>query len=340
MVVLIFSGIFLFAAACIGFLLSSPPYRGPVSAHFNGKRFFNPEAGHIPGPCDMIRFITGGPGEKWQKSSGVSSPLVAHSPEEEGIRYLGHASFLITLSGKTILLDPVFHRAGPLGIFGPSRFRKPGILLKNLPRIDGILVSHNHYDHFDVSAVKSLIKKDNPWLLMPLGCGNVLPEKFRVRLHELDWWEKLEQEGLCITAVPARHFSGRGIFDRNRSLWCGFMIVFSNQRIYFAGDTAYGVHFRQIAEKFPGISSALLPIGAYRPEWMMHGIHINPSDAIRAFLDLEADRVLAYHHRTFRLAREGPDTPEQEFVRAAQKRGVAEQRVLAPLEGELLHLNS
>lgn len=331
-------GLFLiFIVLGVGYLLSSSPYRGPVSDHFDGKHFHNPEASRMPGLSDMLKFMTGGPREKWPPVHQAAVGKMVPDDEKDSIRYLGHAMFLITVSGKRILIDPVFRKAGPLGVFGPSRFRKPGMALQDLPRVDGILVSHNHYDHFDVSAVQYLIRRDNPRLMMPFGCGNVLPVLYRKNLIELDWWDSTGiNDAITITAVPARHFSGRGLFDRNRSLWCGFTIEYSGRTIFYAGDTAYGEHFRAIAKRFPGIESALLPIGAYRPEWMMEGIHINPEDAVKAFLELGADRFIAYHHRTFRLSWEGPDTPKRELYAASNKMELVQNRILAPKEGDAI----
>ena len=336
MLLILFPGLVL-VTAIVGYLLSSAPYRGSITDHFNGKHFLNFEKSRMPGPRDMIRFMTGGPREKWPSAIASAAGQKKHEGNRDSIRYLGHAMFLITLGGRTILLDPVFRKAGPLGIFGPARFRKPGLALHDLPKIDLILVSHNHYDHFDVSAVKYLISRYSPRLLMPLGCGNALPASFRKNLTELDWWDSLEAvERIKISAVPARHFSGRGLFDRNRSLWCGFVIEYSGSVIYYAGDTAYGKHFAAIARRFPGIDSALLPIGAYRPEWMMEGIHISPADAVQAFSQLGAGKFVAYHHRTFRLSWEGPDTPERELYAASNARNIPEHRILAPREGEVV----
>ena len=336
MTLLVFAGCFFLSIMIIGFLLSSRPYRGNVTGHFDGRHFFNPEKSRMPGPRDMFRFMTGGPKEKWRKPAGEELQNPGFELENDYIRYLGHATFLIRLNGNHILLDPVFRSAGPLGFFGPPRFRKPGVALAELPAIDCILVSHNHYDHFDVSAVKYLIRRDNPRILMPLGCGNALPGKCRSGLRELDWWEKDVLTGFSVAAVPARHFSGRGMFDRNRSLWCGFIIQTEKLNIYFAGDTANGAHFSEIGKNFPSPDFALLPIGAYRPERMMKDIHINPEEAVIAFQDIDAKRMIAYHHRTFRLAWEGPDTPERELYTASEKNEIDRTRILAPKEGEVI----
>ena len=290
-----------------------------------------------PGFRDLLRFFFGGPKERWPKRVAGQPPRSA-VPAGDVILYIGHASFLLSLGGRNILLDPVFGKAGPFGRFGPARHLPPGIAREKLPRIDAVLQSHDHYDHLEVPTLRYLQRRDGPLLLLPEKCARALPRTLRGRARELAWWESTTVGDLAIQALPARHFSGRGLFDRNRSRWCGFLIEQGATRIFFAGDTAYGDHFSVIGERCPGITHALLPIGAYRPEWMMHGVHIGPPEALRAFLDLGAARCIACHHRTFHLSWEGQETPERELLDAAAELGLPPERVLSPREGEWLPL--
>lgn len=286
---------------------------------------------------DILRFFFGGPKERWPKRAAGQPPRAA-VPAGDGILYIGHASFLLSLGGRTLLLDPVFGKAGPFGRLGPARHLPPGIAREALPRIDAVLVSHNHYDHLELPTLRYLQQRDAPQLLLPEGCARSLPLSLRDRARELAWWECTAVDAITIHALPARHFSGRGLHDRNRSRWCGFLVEQGTSRIFFAGDTAYGDHFAAIGERFPGITHALLPIGAYRPEWMMRGVHIDPPEALRAFLDLGAARFVACHHRTFRLSWEGQGTPERELTAAAEELGLPGERVLLPREGEWIPL--
>lgn len=244
------------------------------------------------------------------------------SPQQPGeviVTFIGHSTFLIQTGSGNILLDPVYaQRAGPVRFLGPRRVRQPGVAFGDLPNISTVLVSHNHYDHCDLTTLGALDRKFHPLFVTPLRNGPLLRSAGVRRIHELDWWKTAAD----ISLTPARHFSARGLFDRNRALWGGFIIATGNLRIFFAGDSGYGDHFREIRERYGPLDLALLPIGAYEPRWFMKDIHMNPAEAVQAHLDLEARQSIAMHFGTFRLTNEGIDDPVNGLERELQVRQV------------------
>ncbi|MEI6125164.1 MAG: MBL fold metallo-hydrolase [Pseudomonadota bacterium] len=217
---------------------------------------------------------------------------------------MNQSTFLIQMDGINILTDPVWSdRASPVSFSGPKRMHPPGIRLEDLPQIDIVLVSHNHYDHLDRATLKQLAEKYNPVVYTPLGNKALLEKLGFSRVIELDWWQQIPAtDSLQLTCVPAQHFSGRGILDSYKTLWAGFVIGNNTGAVYFAGDTGFGPHFKQIAQRFNKIRLALLPIGAYRPEWFMSFAHLSPADALKAHFVLEAKTSIAMHFGTFPMA--------------------------------------
>jgi L-ascorbate metabolism protein UlaG (beta-lactamase superfamily) len=245
------------------------------------------------------------------------------------VTFIGHSTFLIRTASTVILTDPVFTpHAGPFGRMGPLRVRPPAIAPSALPPVDLVLVSHNHYDHLQPSSLRPLAGKAT--FVAPLGVGRQLdlPPKggsyksppvasaFRRKVRELDWWQTTEVGAAQITCVPAQHFSARTPWDRNRTLWCGYVVRVDDVTIYFAGDTGYAPHFREIGARVPSIDLALLPIAAYEPRWFMAPVHMNPEEAVRAHLDLRPRVSIAMHFGTFQLTDEGIDEPLRALERA------------------------
>jgi L-ascorbate metabolism protein UlaG (beta-lactamase superfamily) len=202
---------------------------------------------------------------------------------------------------------------------GPRRRRKPGVSWKDLPCIDAVLISHNHYDHLDLPTLRGLAARGDCTFVVPAGVARLLRSQNIGPAHELDWGESLSLPGFTIHCVPARHFSRRGIYDRDKTLWCGYAIECPDRLVYFAGDTAFGRHFAQIREKFGSPHLALLPIGAYEPRWFMSPVHMAPDEAVRAHGILAARTSIAIHHGTFQLADEGIDTPKKQLIACAQR---------------------
>jgi L-ascorbate metabolism protein UlaG (beta-lactamase superfamily) len=221
---------------------------------------------------------------------------------------------LLQQRGSNILTDPIWsERASPLSKIGPRRHRKPGVSWEDLPPIDLVLLSHNHYDHLDMPTLRRLAARRESKFVVPVGVGRLLRRKNIGPVHELDWGESCSFPGLTIHCVPAQHFSNRGIFDINQTLWCGYMIECPERLIYFAGDTGFGQHFAQIREMFGSPHLALLPIGAYEPRWFMSPVHMAPDEAVKAHGILGAKTSIAIHHGTFQLTDEGIDTPAKQL---------------------------
>ena len=306
-------------------------YSGPASDHFNGEHFYNPRGAALHGGGSLAKWmLTRAPG-RWRKR--IDAAAGATPPERVGdgnIRatFVGHSSVLIQVEEINILCDPIWsNRASPLSWIGPRRHRSPGIHFDQLPTIDLVLQSHDHYDHFDVPTLRRIAARWNPDFAVPLGVGARLTSKGIAQdshIQEMDWWQSAEAyDKIRVTAVPATHFSGRGLRDRNKTLWCGYVIESASGTVYFAGDTAYGSHFAAIAERFPEIRLAFLPIGAYRPQWFMGPVHISPQDAVRAHKEVGAATSIAIHFGTFRLADDGEQEPVNELKRALDREKAA-----------------
>jgi L-ascorbate metabolism protein UlaG (beta-lactamase superfamily) len=234
-----------------------------------------------------------------------------------------------------LLTDPIFSdRASPVGFAGPRRVRPPGVALADLPRVDIILLSHNHYDHMDIPSLRALQARCNPTIVTGLANGAYLARKGVPGAIELDWWQAVEMAELRITYVPAQHWSGRGLRDRRHMLWGGFVVESAAGRIYFAGDTGFFTGFDTIRSRCGPPDVALLPIGAYEPRWLMTTQHMNPAEAVEAHRMLEAQRSLGMHWGTFQLTDEGIDEPRRALDVAKAEAGLAAEDFLAPVPGE------
>jgi L-ascorbate metabolism protein UlaG (beta-lactamase superfamily) len=321
----------------------------PVSDHCDGERFFNPAANARP-LTDVIKWSRTRQRTAWPASLPLNphpAPPVVVEPGAVAVTFIGHSTFLIRTATMVIMTDPVFTaRAGPFGRMGPRRVRPPAIAPSALPPVDLVLVSHNHYDHLQPSSLR--LFADRAAYVAPLGVGSQLnvPPKggsytlrhenertashqdpvvsaFRRKIEELDWWQSTTVGDAEITCVPAQHFSARTLWDRNRTLWCGYVVRTGGLTVYFAGDSGYSPHFEAIGARFPSIDVALLPIGAYEPRWFMKPVHMNPDEAVRAHLDLRARRSIGMHFGTFQLTDEAIDEPLRALERAREAHGVS-----------------
>ncbi len=290
--------------------------------HFDGKRFHNPDAAQAPGLLEALRWkLTSRPESSPRFIRDVEQSTPPRRVEGSGLRttLVNHSTVLLQQRGSNILTDPIWsERASPLSWIGPRRRRKPGVSWKDLPCIDAVLISHNHYDHLDLPTLRGLTARGDCIFVVPARVARMLRSENIGPTHELDWGESLSLPGFTIHCVPALHFSSRGIFDRNKTLWCGYVIECQDRLVYFAGDTAFGRHFAQIREKFGSPHLALLPIGAYEPRWFMSPAHMAPDEAVRAHEILAASTSIAIHHGTFQLADEGIDTPKKQLIACAQ----------------------
>lgn len=243
---------------------------------------------------------------------------------EAALQWVGHSTFLIEYAGKNVLTDPMWSdRASPFRYLGPKRHQQPGISLEALPPIDYILISHNHYDHLDEHTCLALYKlHPNVRFIVPLGLKNWFLKRgiSNSNIEELDWWQIAHTEFMRVTAVPSQHFSGRSIFDRNKTLWCGYVVEFAKKCLYFAGDTGYNEHyFRLIAKHFPDIDISLIPIGAYAPRAFMKPAHITPKEALQIHQDVASKLSIGCHYGTFHLSDEPLSRPPYDLYLALQE---------------------
>lgn len=256
-------------------------------------------------------------------------------PGDVAVTGINHATALVQFEGLNVLTDPVFsERVGPLPWVGTRRVRAPGVAFDALPRIDAVLVSHNHFDHMDLPTLARLWRRDRPRFLVPLGNACHLSSVGIEGTVELDWWMAHRLGGEAdVTLVPAQHWSGRGPFDRWRALWGGFYMRCGAATAYFAGDTGYGAHFDQVRERLGPPRVALLPIGAYEPRWFMRDQHMDPDEAARAHLALGAALSLGLHFGTFPLAAEGIDDPPVALAVARRQHGIRDAEFPALYNG-------
>jgi L-ascorbate metabolism protein UlaG (beta-lactamase superfamily) len=289
-----------------------------LPSHFDGKRFRSPQPrrGNFR---DLLRWLLSrkpGPWRIWTDAKPVPRP--PKTSERLRITFINHSTFLVQLDGLNILTDPIWsERASPISWAGPRRHRSPGIRLEDLPPIDLVLLSHDHYDHMDIPTLQWLAKAHRPTIYAGLKNRRVLKKHGIGNVVELDWWqEAAARSDIWITAVPAQHFSGRSPFTTDKTLWCGFMVQGNNGTVYFAGDTGTGPHLEQIAKRFPEIDLAILPIGAFRPEWFMGEVHMSPREAVQAHTQLSAQVSVASHFGTFHLADDGEDEPVEALLNA------------------------
>ncbi|MBN2089200.1 MBL fold metallo-hydrolase, partial [candidate division KSB1 bacterium] len=249
------------------------------------------------------------------------------------ITWFGHCSFLIQIVGKNILTDPVFSKsASPIPFLGPQREVPLPMPLDHLPPIDIVIISHDHYDHLDKSTIKYLGNK--PKYFVPLKLRKWFQNLGITNVVELDWWQSEMMDSLRFTAVPAQHFSGRLPFQFNKTLWAGWVIEAAGEKIYFAGDTGYCPHFKEIAARMGKIKIAFLPIGAYRPYWFMQAIHLDPAEAFQAFHDLNADYAIGMHWGTFKLSDEPLGEPPLYLKKVLQAAGLGGDKMIMLRFGE------
>lgn len=295
---------------------TSSVWRG---CHRQHGRFFNPKMRRTSRKAFLRWIFTRQPGawRTFTETEPRAKPLARVDGDSLSITFVNHSTFLIQTAGYNLLTDPVWsERVSPVSFAGPRRHRSPGVALDDLPAIDVVLLSHNHYDHCDYKTLHRLAKRDNPVLFCPLGLLRPMRKLGFQKIFELDWWQSATFAQLRVHAVPAQHFSSRGLFDRNRTLWCGWMVETTQGSIYFAGDTGMASLFEEIAKDFPDIRLALLPIGAYTPESLMGPIHMTPEEALTAHQTLKPAQSIATHFGTFALADDGEFEPIERLKQA------------------------
>jgi L-ascorbate metabolism protein UlaG (beta-lactamase superfamily) len=275
---------------------------------------------------------------RWIDDPSQPGPPAGLTPHQIATTFIGQSTFLLQMNGVNVLTDPVWSdRASPLRWAGPRRVRRPGLAFDKLPPIHLVLVSHNHYDHMDLTTLRNLRQRFDPLFVTGMGNRRYLMKRGLSRVEEVDWWQTCPAPGgLTVTMTPARHFSRRGLFDRLRTLWGSFVLTAGAKRVFFAGDSVYDDHFREIGRRFGCMDLALLPIGAYEPRWLMQAAHMNPEEAVRAHLDLAPRLSLGMHFGTFQLTDEAIDAPIEELRRNLQRHGVKESEFRVPGFGETI----
>jgi L-ascorbate metabolism protein UlaG (beta-lactamase superfamily) len=310
------------------------------SDHFDGNRFFNPTLPKSFAPSWRSTLkMAREPRSRWPawvENKGVPRLNETLAAGDVAVTFVNHATFLIQTGGNTILTDPVWsERVSPFLRIGPKRVRKPGVAFEDLPKIDIILLSHNHYDHLDVATLMRLRERFGPAVFAAAGDARLLAPLGFKDMRELDWWDEIQvNDTLAVTFVPAQHFSARGLFDRQKSLWGGYVIRSRGRRIYFAGDTGYSLHFSDINARLGPPDIAMLGIGAYEPRWFMRPIHMNPAEAVRAHQDLRSRQSIGMHFGTFQLTAEAIDQPQADLKRALSESGIPESEFVTLHEGE------
>jgi L-ascorbate metabolism protein UlaG (beta-lactamase superfamily) len=253
------------------------------------------------------------------------------------VTWIGHSSFLIQMGGRSILTDPVWSKRSGIGPLGPARMVPPGLRLMDLPPIDLVLISHNHYDHLDYATIRWL--GNRPTYLVPARLGGWFQRLGCTKVHECAWWESVDALGLHFEFLPSQHWSGRALWDRSLTLWGGWMLSDGAHQLYFAGDSAYFSGFKEIGQRFPGIDVAFLPIGAYEPEWFMQSAHVNPEEAGQAFLDVGARIIIPMHWGTFKLSSERTDEPPRRLAAWWEGQGLDQANNWTLAVGETRFLN-
>jgi L-ascorbate metabolism protein UlaG (beta-lactamase superfamily) len=323
-------------------------YDGPVSDHFDGLHFFDPDGSPPRSLGELMRwqFGSGRKRENWPE--WVPSPYAdSPPPRVDGSRvrlsFVGHASWLIQTAGLNILVDPVWSmRASPFTFAGPKRHNDPGIAFDALPKIDIVLVSHGHYDHLDIATLSKLTAKFSPRVITPLGNDVTMREAdASIKAEPFDWKDRVELgNGLAVTLVPTRHWSARGLFDRNKVLWASFVLETPAGKLYIVCDSGYGdgKHFRRVGEQHGPLRLAILPIGAYEPRWFMRDQHMNPEDAVKALADCSAEQAIAHHHGTFQLTDEAIAAPAIALGEALDEAKVPREKFAVLKPGQVFEI--
>jgi N-acyl-phosphatidylethanolamine-hydrolysing phospholipase D len=342
------SSMFLQIGIILGLLLVVICFPQPVSAqdkpnHHTSDGFRNYPP--VPAPPSLsigfyLRRI-------WSAFNLPDVPEKHYLPEENAIQqlqeftgkntltWIGQSTFLIRIDGRTILTDPFFSKyAGPFSI-GPKRYVKPGIGIRHLPPIDIIIVSHNHYDHLDAGAIKALPNKNNIHVFVPLGIKNFFTERGYTHVHELDWNDNFAIHDIKMFCLPSVHYSGRGLTDKNKTLWCSWAICSPSGRYYFVGDTAYSsTIFKKIGNKFKSFDLAMVTIGTYGNRKYGVNNHTTPEEAVNLGMDINSNIFVGMHWGTIEQSDEPPWEPPKRFSEAALKAGISEKRIWIMKIGE------
>ena len=321
----------------------NPYYDGPHSDHFDGTRFFIKDVTRDKTRDELWRWRMRGKRTRWPKHAPGAA--YDHPPQRVNgstlrVSYVGHASVLIQTRGINILIDPVWsQRASPVQFAGPRRVNQPGIALENLPPLDAVLVSHNHYDHMDLATLSKLARAHAPRVIAPLGNDIIMRRHDRhIAAEAYDWGMRIPVSGeIAVTMTPAYHWSARTLSDRRMALWCAFVIETPDGAIYHIADTGWGngAIFSDIRQRFQPVRLAIIPIGAYEPRWFMRDNHIDPEEAVQIFQLCGAQYAIAHHWGTFQLTDEAIDEPPRKLREALRAADISQDRFHASKPGQV-----
>jgi len=316
----------------------------PRSDHFDGQRFFNPNGKAPAGFRALLRWQFGrnqGAWPAWVENTARPDLPAVLGPRDCAVTFVGHATFLLQFAGLNVLTDPIWSdRCSPVSWAGPKRVRAPGIDFAALPRIDLVLLSHNHYDHLDLATLRRLHAAHRPLIVTTLGNAPFLAAEGIDTAVELDWWQSHEpQPGVKVTVTPAQHFAARGLHDRSKTLWGGFVLETPAGKVWFAGDSGYFAGFKDVGTRLGPFDLSLIPIGAYEPRWFMEPVHCTPADALRIHREARSRRSLAMHFGCFPLADDSYEQPMQDFRTAHAASGLGPEEFTLPEVGATQRLS-
>ena len=334
---------FLFLIPLLVTCTSAPGYKGPKSDHFDGERFFN-RTPMTKSFLDYLWMRLSTKREDWPKWVDEKPKEVpADFTDNKSIKaiVINHSTVLLNIDGTIVLTDPIYaDRASPFSWYGPKRVREPAIKFEDLPKIDVILISHNHYDHLNITTLQRLAKRDRPLILAGLGNDLLFKEYNIGNNKDLDWNQSVQFKNLKFTFTYSQHWSARGLFDRRKTLWGGFVIESLLGNVFFAGDTGYSSHFKEQGEKYGPFELALIPIGGYEARYFMKFSHINPEEAVKAHLELRSKKSLGIHFGTFQLTNEKIDQPKIDLNLARIRLKVLKEQFFAPQFGKVYNMVS
>ncbi|MBM9538108.1 MBL fold metallo-hydrolase [Desulfobulbus alkaliphilus] len=317
-------------------------YQGPVTDHFDGVRFANPGSPMDKNYFDLLKWMVNRDKQPWppyRELEYTDKPPALVEGDLLRVSFVGHVTLLLQTQGLNILTDPVWSdRASPFSWAGPRRVYPPGIRFEDLPPVDLVLISHNHYDHLDLATIATIWHRDQPRIIVPLGNDTIIHARIPEAVVEAyDWGDRVEvAPEVTVYLEPMHHWSARGLFDRNRALWAAFVITTPGGNLYFVGDSGYGEgkNFRAAREKFGTFRLAVLPIGSYEPRWFMGSNHMNPEEAVLAYQLLGAPLTIPIHYNTFQLTDTGYEAPLRDLQTAMEEYQVPEGRFRAMKVGE------
>jgi N-acyl-phosphatidylethanolamine-hydrolysing phospholipase D len=339
------------AVACFFAVSCSAQQPATGKPHHAENKFKNMHEKERPSFFDFLKWRLGRIGKKMPGPDDYHFPLAENNPaflkgnrSKTTVTWIGHATVLLQLNGKNILTDPHFSgRASPVQWAGPKRVVQPGISIEDLPAIDIVVISHDHYDSLDSRSIERLRDReggDKTVFFVPLGLKGWFTDRGITRVVELDWWEQHRDHDLTITAVPVKHWSKRTPFSQNTTLWAGWVVASDHFRFFFCGDTGYSPIFREIGEKYGPFDLAAIPIGAYEPRWFMRHHHINPEEAVQVHLDVHSKKSVAIHWGTFILTDEPLDEPPVRLKQALGEKNLSSEKFLVLMHGATILLET